>query len=201
MSKKKLTAMQQVFCYEYIARHGNGQAAAEAAGCPPKNARVQAYKWLTIPYIQKEISRLAKVHYKKMDCKISEVIRELAIIGYARMDDFIKWNENGQVSMKSRDEMGEKTAAIKEIKITKRTVTLSKSDPDSVVEETETTLKLHDKVKPLEILKSVLIDKNDEPDDPAANVVLNLNGDLQSSNASDLARRYSALLGEIRGGK
>lgn len=199
--KNKLTAMQKVFCYEYIARHGNGQAAAEAAGCPPKNARITATKWLTNSNIQNEISRLAKIHYKKMDCKISEVIRELAIIGYARMDDFVEWDENGHVSMKSRDEMGEKTAAIKEIKITKRTVT-SKADPDNVTEETETTLKLHDKVKPLEVLKSVLIDKNDEPEDPAANVTLNLNAnDLQSENASDLARRYSSLLGEIRGGK
>ncbi len=197
---KKLTAMQKTFCYEYLARHGNGQAAAESAGCPPKNARIQAAKWLTNTNIRSEIAKIAKSHYKKMDCKISEVIRELAIIGYARMDDFVEWDENGTVLMKTREEIGEKTAAIKELKITRRT-TKSKSNPEDVTEEVETTLRLHDKVKPLEVLKSVLIDKNDEPDDEAERVVLNLHADIQSANASDLARRYSALLGEIRGSK
>jgi phage terminase small subunit len=188
-----------MFCYEYAARIKKGgtsaTAAAIAAGVPRASASSMASKWLSKGNIRSTIKKIIDKHFLKLECRVADVAHELAKIGYSNIDDFVNWTDSG-VTLKSKEEIGDRGAAIREIRIAKRTF---KDDSEEVV----TTLRLHDKVKSLEILKNIndMDHKNYDNNDDIEELISTDAEDIQSQDAEELTGNYSKLLASIRARK
>lgn len=101
------------FCLAYVIDL-NGAKAAELAGYSKKTARVTASKLLTKPNIQARIAELTKKQTDKLDITAERVLRELALLAYANMDDYVDIRNGTRVlntAKPTRDQM----AAVQEI--------------------------------------------------------------------------------------
>lgn len=89
---KGLTEKQLIFAKAY-AIEGNGVKAAMEAGCPGKNAHVQASKWLTIPKIKAEVAKIQEIRTAKIEIKSEvsreKVLNELAKIAFSDMKFYV----------------------------------------------------------------------------------------------------------------
>ena len=95
MTKDKdgLTPMQARFAVEYPKDH-NGKQAAIRAGSPPKNAEIQASKWLRLPKVRSVIERIEAKVAKKCELDAEAVLRESKRIMFSNIGDL--WdNETG----------------------------------------------------------------------------------------------------------
>lgn len=135
MTKAELK--QAKFRREYL-KDGNGTCAAIAAGYAPRSAHVTASRLLRKANIAAPIR--AAIDQYEVDAK--RVTRELACCGFSNMADYV--DRDGRM----RDVTSltrEQAAAIREMKVTRR----ARADGS---EEVETTVKLVDKVRPLQLL-------------------------------------------------
>lgn len=141
---KKLNPMQRRFVEEYKIDL-NGTQAAIRAGYSPKTAGCQAFDLLKKPEIQAAIAEAQKRCCDATDISAEKVLRELALIAFARVSDIYDVGSDGTVKLKSMDEMSEHgKALISDITITNRTTDFG---------ETQTVrVKLADRTKPLELL-------------------------------------------------
>jgi len=131
----KLTAKQRRFCEEYLVDLNATQAAIRA-GYSEKTARFIANENLTKPYIQSRIQKLMEDRSRRTGVTQDKVIQELAKVAFADIFNYLKV-ENNQVEIFDTDSIPqEKLSAIAEIK--QGTYGLS--------------IKLHDKLKALELL-------------------------------------------------
>lgn len=85
----KLTAKQQRFCDEYLIDLNATQAAIRA-GYSLKTARAQGQRMLTNVDIQTYISELIKKREKRTEITQDSVLRELALIAFAKASDYAK---------------------------------------------------------------------------------------------------------------
>jgi len=194
-TKGRLTLKQLEFCYEYVAQKGNGAAAAKAIGVAEGSARQVACRWLKNSKIATKIKNIYKKYFSTLGCDSTDVLRELQKVGFSNMADYIDWNENG-ITIKSPEDIGDAVGAIKELKIIRRHY------PKLECDETETIIKLHDKIRPLEILKKNSIELDEEEEEISKNVVLNISADdLQNKDATEIARDYTKLLQHVRKSK
>ena len=191
----KMTLRQSEFCYEFVACKGNGSAAARAVQCPASSAKVQAAKWLTNPNIVAKIKELYLKHFHTLSCKSIDVLEELQVLGFSDIRDFVKWDKNGVILLKSSKEMGRHTKAVKEINID-NTVNANGEKEQTV------KLKLHDKFKPLESLRKNSGELDEEDGNIDDQIVLHLSAkDIQSTDATTLGKNYLELLSHVRGSK
>lgn len=149
MKKKadKYTAKELVFCYEYVANKFNGTK-AYLASYSTKNentAKVEASKLLTKPNIKKKIRELTKKYLLKAEHQAEDIIRELALLGFSDLSDFVEWKEDGTIKLKSSDSIGERIAALREIEIEDIEIGGTKVGK-------KYKIKLHDKKGSLELL-------------------------------------------------
>ena len=94
MAKAKLTSKQRIFIAEYLI-DGNATRAAIAAGYSEKTARSIGQENLTKPDIASEIERRQQKRIAKLEITEEKVLQELALMGFARMDNYIGVNELG----------------------------------------------------------------------------------------------------------
>jgi hypothetical protein len=139
--KRPLSKMELAFCYEYIATKFDGQKAATNAGYSAHTAAVQASDLLSRPNVQAKIKELMSKHLSALAIRGEDIIKELAILGFARLEDFIEWDPDGGITMKTSDKIGERSAAIQQITI----------DEDMLGNKSY-KIRLHDKSGPLQVL-------------------------------------------------
>ena len=140
MKRVILPARHEKFCQEYIIDL-NGTRAARDAGFAKKSARVSACRLLTKANIQKRIQQLKKDRSERTGITQDMVLKELAAVGFSDFKHYGQINKDGGVEFYPFEDIeGEKTRAIKSMKEVDGAQSHSMS------------LKLHDKIKPLELL-------------------------------------------------
>lgn len=139
----KLTPKQKRFVDEYLIDLNATQAAIRA-GYSEKTARQIASEYLTKPHIQAEIQKRQNQLQNKLEITQERVLQELAAIAFANGSDFAKVVDDGlfpSVKMIPTDKLSaDKLPAIAGIKANQYGV----------------EVKLHDKVKALELLGKYL---------------------------------------------
>ena len=131
-----LTKMEVAFCYEYIANKFNGVKAATAAGYSENSARTKAAQLLAKSNIKKKVKDLTTKYLTDLAVRGEDVIKEFGILGFQDMRDFADYKD-GEITLKSFEEMGSATRCIKEIEI----------KPDGTIK-----FKTHDKKGSLELI-------------------------------------------------
>lgn len=132
----------RLFVAEYLVDF-NGVRAARAAGHQGKasSLAVTASRYLAAPEVQKLLKRAMEERIKKTGITAAQIVRELGRLGFSDITELCKWDEHGNLTIKPSARINRRIArAIKEIS---RTWT-----EDGPVLK----IKLHDKVKPLELL-------------------------------------------------
>lgn len=150
MAYAKKDERTKVFVREFIVDF-NGVRAARESGYKgtDKSLAVQASRLLRDPAVQKELQVALTERKRRTNIEGDMVVLELARLGFSDLTDVATWDEEGKVKLKPSHEIPKRIRrAIKEIttKVTRYGI------DDDVVETTVTTVKLHDKVKPLELL-------------------------------------------------
>jgi phage terminase small subunit len=135
------------FAREYVIDL-NGEQAAIRAGYAPKSAKVTASRLLTKATVKAIIAELAKQQADKLDLKAEKVLRELSLIGFSNMMDYLKTNAEGDAFIDLSALTRDQAAAIQEITV-EETVEGKGNDRREV---TRTKLKLADKREALELL-------------------------------------------------
>lgn len=153
----KLNGRQQLFVLEYLIDR-NAEQAAIRAGYSPRYARGNAHKLVANSGIAEEIQRLGAKTAAKLEITRESIMQELAVVGFARVTDFVRVEtvptsrpiihpitgevlsfagEAQQVRITNTDELPEdKAAALASIKQGANGI----------------EVKLHDKVRALELL-------------------------------------------------
>lgn len=116
MAKGKLTPKQERFVAEYLI-HGDATRAASAAGYSTKTAAQQGYQLLQNPSVASRLAAKQQKLADKYEVTAERVIRELALIGFANMLDYVRIDQDGlaRVDLSSVDR--DQAAAIHEIKV------------------------------------------------------------------------------------
>lgn len=136
VSVAKLNDRQERFVDEYLVDL-NATAAAKRAGYSEKTARSQGQRLLTNVDIQATIQKRQARLRGKLEITQERVLEELAAIAFANGTDFATINRNGLVRLIPTDDLPEdKKKAVASIK----------------EGQYGTEVKLHDKVKALELL-------------------------------------------------
>lgn len=94
---REMTEKQRLFAEDYVT-HGVARRAALAAGYSDKRAEQQGYKLLNDPAyqaVQDYIAELRAKSAQKAEVSASEVIKELKLIAFADLADFVEWGPNG----------------------------------------------------------------------------------------------------------
>ncbi len=113
------------FAREYVIDL-NGEQAAIRAGYAPKSAKVTASRLLTKANVKAIIAELAKRHAEKLDLNGEKVLRELSLIGFSNMQDYITIDDGGRARIDLRRMTREQAAAIQEITVEQTAVGISR---------------------------------------------------------------------------
>lgn len=140
LKRIQLPARHERFCQEYIIDL-NATRAARDAGFAKKSARVTACRLLTKANIQKRLEQLKKDRSERTKITQDMVIKELAIPAFSDFKHYGEINKDGGLDFYPFDNIeSEKTRAIKSMK------EVDGKNSHSI------GLKLHDKIKPLELI-------------------------------------------------
>lgn len=171
MAKKKLNPKQLRFCREYVIDH-NGTQAAIRAGYSKRTAKEQAYDLLTKPHVQGEIAKLEEKATKRLDKTADDVLRELALLGFSNMADFMRILPSGDPCVDLSEMTREQAAALTEATIEDFTDGRGESARDV----RRVKIKLADKRAALvELGKHFgLFKGEDRPPDVTQNITINL---------------------------
>jgi len=100
-----LTKKNLLFIQEYLVDL-NGKQAAIRAGYEPKHADTQASRMLANAKVQAAIYRAQRRLEKRVEAKQERVLKELAMIGFADLKDFVDYDEKtGLVTIKNLDQI------------------------------------------------------------------------------------------------
>lgn len=148
-TRRKLTPRQQLFCREYLIDL-NGTKAAIRAGYAKRTAQPASARLLTNVMVLAEIRRLNAKRIQRLGITIDWVLRELALMGFANMLDYIRIDRSGAAAVDLSRLDRDRAAAIMEI------VVEECIDPPAPGEGyrkmRRTTLRLRDKLAALEDL-------------------------------------------------
>ena len=111
--KPKRNDKQIAFCREYVKDY-NGTQAAIRAGYSKKTAQEQSSQLLSKLIIQEEILKRERQFENRVGINKEKILRELALIGFSSMDDYVDIDENGIVIAKCFDQM--QAGAVRAIK-------------------------------------------------------------------------------------
>ena len=171
--KEALGERRMLFCHEYV-KDFNGRRAAEAAGYSKKTARSIASGLLTEPNVAAYLAVVQEERFKEADLSAAQVLKEIAKLAFQSPLDIVMMDDEGQIKLKPFNEM-KNHEAIKEIRVTQM------KDDNGLEYGSVSDIKMHDKVKPLELLGrhlSLFVDKvdlssSDESMKPKTTVIIN----------------------------
>lgn len=112
---RKSEQQTELFCRAYVIDL-NGTKAAIAAGYSPKSAKVTASRLLTRANISARIAELAKEKADKLDITAERVLREISLLAFANMLDYMNINGEGDARLDFSSLTRDQAAAIQEIK-------------------------------------------------------------------------------------
>lgn len=112
----KLTSKQERFCREYVIDL-NGTQAAIRAGYSEDSARAIACENLTKPDIAARVAELMKERADKTDITAEKVLRELALLGFANMQDYMRGGGDGDPYLDFSQLTREQAAALQEVTV------------------------------------------------------------------------------------
>jgi len=115
-TQRKLTAKQQRFVEEYIVDL-NATKAAIRAGYSVKSARQIGAENLSKPYIQAAIQEAMDRRAVRTDITADDVLAELAKIGFANLEDYIRVSKDGDPYVDLSAMTREQAAAISEVSV------------------------------------------------------------------------------------
>jgi len=174
MAKNRgLTDKQRLFCLEYI-KDFNATAAYIRAGYSKTGARTSACRLLTNGNIQSELKRQKDKRAQRTQITVDRVVQELARIGFGNPKDAMTWgkrqiedgngNDIGQmpyVDFEDSDKIPDEVAAmIAEVKIT------------NGVSGPTMSMKMHDKLRALEMLSKHVGLYDDKKEDSGKGLVI-----------------------------
>jgi phage terminase small subunit len=192
----KLTAKQKRFCEEYVIDLNATQAAIRA-GYSAKVAGEMGY--LIKPNIQAEIRRLGLDTARKLEISRERVMRELAAIAFAKASDVARVTTEKAPELAIHPLTGEVTAALTGWR---QNVKITDTDklPDDILAAIASVkqgangieVKLHDKIKPLELLGKMLgmFDGGNAPEEAKNNlfeaIVTSAEEELRTDDISEI---------------
>lgn len=135
----------RAFIQEYV-MCWNVQKAAIKAGYEPKSARSTGYAIMNRPEVRAEIDRIIAEREESNKVRRLMIIEQLTKIATSDVKDFMTWNEDGTAFLNPDLVDGE---IIAELNVDKSTFT---SMDGETSEKVKKKLKLHDKLKALELL-------------------------------------------------
>lgn len=153
--EKNLTSKQLRFIDEYLI-DSNGTQAAIRAGYSKKGADVQAIRLLGNARVQEAIRTRQKELGHHLRISQERIRQELARVAFGTMADVASWGhgheDRSNFQLKGSDELdADALALISEIKIKRRFA--PGADPEGPPDEIEETgVKLHDKLKAIEMI-------------------------------------------------
>jgi phage terminase small subunit len=111
-----MTPKQKLFVAEYQIDL-NATKAAERAGYSRKTANEQGARLLANVSVSSAIAKEHSKRIEKLEITADRVLRELALIGFSNMLDYIAVGENGAIRVDLSELTREKAAAISEVTI------------------------------------------------------------------------------------
>lgn len=146
----KLNPKQKRFCHEYIIDHNATQAAIRA-GYSEKTSSEMGYENLNKPQIKEYIKELEQTVYDKLGITKEVILAERKRIALSRMNNHVTIDEQGCVSAKTFEEMGDDAiACIKKVK--HKRVLRAVPGGDDVILDNTFEFELWDKQKELDKL-------------------------------------------------
>ncbi len=113
---RSLSDKEKMFGKEYLVDL-NGTQAAIRAGYSKKTAREQASRLLTKVNIQEYTKTLMEKRSERIEITADKVLQEVAKLAFSNMGDYVKFNEDGTVSIDLSKVSREQAAAIQEITV------------------------------------------------------------------------------------
>jgi phage terminase small subunit len=149
--KRKLTPKQRLFIKEYLIDLNATQAAIRA-GYSKKTARSIGQRLLTYVDIRNELVAAMHTREEKTDITAERVLKELALIAFADMKNYVAISEDGVVTANTWDEMPESASrVVQEVKEVRRIMGSGEGGKEIIL-ECRLGYKHHSKVQALELI-------------------------------------------------
>jgi phage terminase small subunit len=121
LPRVRLTPMQHLFIEAYLVSKSITKAAI-AAGCKERSAHAVGWKWFNTAAIRAEIDRRMAALFDRYAITSERIIRELALIGFANIGDFIAIQADGSLAIDFGTATREQMASLKSIEIDRRPI-------------------------------------------------------------------------------
>ena len=121
LPRGRFTSMQRLFIEAYLVSK-NITKAAIAAGCKEGSAHAVGWKWFKKAAIRAEIEARLASTFDRYAVTSDRIIRELALIGFGNIDDFVAAQDDGSLIVDFGTATREQMASLKSIEIDERMV-------------------------------------------------------------------------------
>ena len=121
LSRVRFTPMQHLFIEAYLVSKSITKAAI-AAGCKERSAHAVGWKWFNTAEIRAEIDRRMAALFDRYAVTSERIIRELALIGFANIGDFVAIQDDGSLAVDFGTATREQMASLKSIEIDERPI-------------------------------------------------------------------------------
>jgi phage terminase small subunit len=121
LPRMRFTPMQREFIEAYLVSRCLTKAAI-AAGCKERSAHAVGWKWFNKTAIRTEIDRRMAALFDRYDVTSDRIIRELALIGFANIGDFVAIQDDGSLAVDFGTATREQMASLRSVEIDERTI-------------------------------------------------------------------------------
>ena len=121
LPRVRFTPMQRLFIEAYLVSRSLTKAAI-AAGCKERSAHAVGWKWFNKAAIRAEIEARLAATLDRYAVTSDRIIRELALIAFANIGDFIEMQDDGSLVVDFGTATREQMASLKSIEIDERTI-------------------------------------------------------------------------------
>jgi phage terminase small subunit len=121
LPRVRFTPMQHLFIEAYLVSK-NITKAAIVAGCKERSAHAVGWKWFNKADIRAEIDRRMAALFDRYAITSERIIRELALIGFGNIDDFVAVQADGSLAVDFGTATREQMASLKSVEIDEHTI-------------------------------------------------------------------------------
>jgi len=147
-----LSLRHQKFVLEYL-KDFNGTRAAERANFSKKRARITASELVAKRNIQEALAEVAALIFHEDIAIADNVLKELALIAFSDMANYVTIGPEGEVTLKPFDAMPEGASrVVSAVEETRRILGVGTGEGKEMVLEIRTKYRMHDKVRALDLL-------------------------------------------------
>ncbi len=158
MAKSKMPKHGKAFSLKYVRNGRNATAAArELPGVSENSAHEIGARLLRNVYVQAEISRLEKLIENRTLVSKERILNELAIIGFADMQDYVRIGRASQVELIPFDEMPPGASrAVESVLEERRLIGSGEGDGKEIILDIHAKYKHHSKLDALKELSKLM---------------------------------------------